>query len=53
MFIAQILENSSGIHINITTTAKQYMTSKISGLSPPSGTVSTSSCAGMDINIIN
>ncbi len=48
MFFTLILENSSSDRINMTTTANQYMTSKISGLHPPPGTVSTSSYAGMD-----
>lgn len=48
MFFNLILENSSGDHINMTTTANQYMTSKIDGLNPPTGTISTSTYAGMD-----
>ena len=48
MFFSLILENSDGDQINMTTTANQYMTSKIEGLSPPPGTISTSSYAGMD-----
>ena len=53
MFFTLILENSSGDRIDMTTTANQYMTSKISGLHPPPGTVSTSSYAGMDGTYLN
>ena len=53
MFLTLILENSSGDRIDMTTTANQYMTSKISGLHPPPGTVSTSSYAGMDGSYLN
>ena len=53
MFFTLILENSSGDRINMTTTANQYMTSKISGLHPPPGTVSTSSYAGMNGSYLN
>ncbi|MBO5369037.1 MAG: phage tail family protein, partial [Clostridia bacterium] len=53
MFFTLILENSSGDRIDMTTTANQYMTSKISGLHPPPGTVSTSSYAGMDGSYLN
>ncbi len=53
MFFTLILENSSGDRINMTTTANQYMTSKITGLHPPPGTVSTSSYAGMDGSYLN
>lgn len=45
MFFSLILENSSGNRIDMTTTAGHYMTSKISDLHPPLGTVSTSSYA--------
>lgn len=48
-----ILENQSGEQINMTTTAKQYMTSKIDGLNPPAGTISTSTYAGMDGSYLN
>ncbi len=48
MFFTLILENSDGERVDMTTTAGHYMTSKISGLYPPPGTVSTSSYAGMD-----
>lgn len=53
MFFTLIFENSSGDRIDMTTTANQYMTSKISGLHPPPGTVSTSSYAGMDGSYLN
>ena len=53
MFFTLILENSSGDRIDMTTTANQYMTSKISGLHSPPGTVSTSSYAGMDGSYLN
>ena len=53
MFFSLILENSTGDRINLTTTANQYMTSKVSGLCPPPGTVSTSSYAGMDGSYLN
>ncbi len=48
MYFSLILENSAGDQIDMTATANQYMTSKIEGLSPPPGTISTSSYAGMD-----
>jgi len=32
----------------MTATANQYMTSRVEGLNPPTGTISTSSYAGMD-----
>ena len=41
MFFSLILENSTGDQIDMTATANQYMTSKIEGLSPPPGTIST------------
>ena len=53
MFLTLILENQSGEQINMTTTANQYMTSKIDGLNPPSGTISTSTYAGMDGSYLN
>lgn len=48
MLFNLILENQSGDRIDMTTTANQYMTSQIEGLSPPPGTISTSGYAGMD-----
>ena len=53
MFFSLILENSSDDRIDMTTTANQYMTSKITGLHPPPGTVSTLSYAGMDGSYLN
>ena len=53
MFFTLILENLSGEQLNITTTANQYMTSKIDGLNPPAGTISTSTYAGMDGSFLN
>ena len=43
MFFSLILENAAGDKIDMTATANQYMTSQIVGLSPPPGTISTSS----------
>lgn len=37
----------------MTATANQYMTSQIEGLSPPPGTISTYSYAGMDGSYLN
>lgn len=42
MFFGLILENSAGDQINMTATANQYMTSKVAGLLPTPGTISTS-----------
>ena len=53
MFFTLILENSTRDRIDMTATANQYMTSKIEGLSPPPGTISTSSYAGMDGSYLN
>lgn len=53
MFFSLILENKSCDRIDMTTTANQYMTSKIDGLSPPPGTISTSGYAGMDGSYLN
>ncbi|MDE5769650.1 MAG: hypothetical protein K2H82_09720 [Oscillospiraceae bacterium] len=39
MFFKLILENENGDRIDMTTTANQYMTSKIKGLMPPAGTI--------------
>ena len=36
-----ILENAAGDRIDMTKTANQYMISKIDGLYPPAGTIST------------
>ena len=53
MFFTLILENANGDRVDMTTTANRYMTSKIEGLSPPAGTISTSSYAGMDGSCLN
>ncbi len=53
MFFKLFLENSTGDQIDLTATANKYMTSKISGLNPPAGTISTSSYAGMDGSYLN
>ena len=53
MFFSLILENAAGDQIDMTATANQYMTSQIEGLSPPPGTISTSSYAGMDGSYLN
>ena len=53
MFFSLILENATGDRVDMTTTANQYMTSKIDGLYPPAGTISTSSYAGMDGSYLN
>ena len=53
MFFKLILENANGDRVDMTATANQYMTSKIEGLSPPPGTISTSSYAGMDGSYLN
>ena len=48
MFFTLILENANGDRVDMTATANRYMTSKVEGLNPPTGTISTSSYAGMD-----
>ena len=48
MFFKLILENANGDRVDMTATANQYMTSRVEGLNPPTGTISTSSYAGMD-----
>ena len=53
MFFTLILENQSGDRVDMTTTANQYMTSKIDGLNPPAGAISTSSYAGMNGSYLN
>ena len=53
MFFNLNLENQSGDRIDMTTTANQYITSKIDGLNPPPGTISTSTYAGMDGSYLN
>ena len=53
MYFTLILENESGEQVNLSATANQYMTSKIEGLNPPAGTISTSSYAGMNGSYLN
>ena len=53
MFFTLILENANGDRVDMTTSANQYMTAKVEGLNPPSGTISTSSYAGMDGSYLN
>ena len=53
MFNTLILENESGQQIDLSQTANRFMFSKISGLHPPAGTISTSSYAGMDGSYLN
>lgn len=53
MFFNLVLENKSGDRVDMTTTANKYMTSKIEGLNPPVGTISTSSYAGMGGSYLN
>ena len=48
MFYTLTLENETGQQIDLSKTANRFMFSKIEGLNPPAGTVSTSSYAGMD-----
>ncbi|MDE6501120.1 MAG: phage tail family protein [Ruminococcus sp.] len=53
MKFSLILENINGYSISLTHTANNYMTSRIEGLGPPSGTVSTSAYAGTDGSYLN
>ena len=53
MFYRLILENETGQQIDLSKTANRFMFSKIEGLSPPPGTISTSSYAGMDGSYLN
>lgn len=53
MFYKLIPENETGQQIDLSRTANQYMFSKIKGLNPPTGTVSTSSYAGMNGSYLN
>ena len=53
MSFSLILENVAGDKIDMTATANQYMTSRVEGLNPPPGTISTSSYAGMDGSYLN
>lgn len=43
MFFSLVLENATGDRVDMTMTVNQYMTSKIDGLYPPAGMISTSS----------
>ena len=53
MFYTLILENEIGQKIDLSKTASRYMFSKIKGLDPPTGTVSTSNYAGMNGSYLN
>lgn len=53
MFYTLILENEKGQKIDLSQTANRYLFSKIEGLNPPAGTISTSSYAGMDGSYLN
>lgn len=53
MFFTLSLENANGDRVDMTGTANQYMTSRVEGLNPPTGTISTSSYAGMDGSYLN
>lgn len=53
MFYKLILENETGQQIDLSRTANRFMFSKIEGLNPPAGTISTSSYAGMDGSYLN
>ncbi|MDE6425422.1 MAG: phage tail family protein [Ruminococcus sp.] len=48
-----ILENGRGPRVGFTGNANDYMVKKIEGLSPPSGTISTSTYAGTDGSYLN
>lgn len=53
MFYTLILENQAGERVDLSETANKFMFNKIDGLSPPAGTISTSSYAGMDGSYLN
>ena len=53
MFYSLILENENGDRIDLSKTANRFMFSKIDGLNPPAGTISTSSYAGMNGSYLN
>lgn len=53
MFYLLFLENETGQQIDLSKTANRFMFSKIEGLNPPAGTISTSSYAGMDGSYLN
>ena len=53
MFYTLILENETGQQVDLSKTANRYMFSKIKGLAPPTGTISTSNYAGMNGSYLN
>lgn len=53
MFYTLYLENEAGQQIDLSKTANEFMFSKIEGLNPPAGTISTSTYAGMDGSYLN
>ena len=53
MFFTLTLENKNGDCICMTDTANKYMTSSVTGLSPPTGTINTAVYAGMDGSYLN
>ncbi|MGN0677539.1 MAG: distal tail protein Dit [Ruminococcus sp.] len=53
MRFSLVLENQSGQQIDLSKTANRYMTSKIEGLNPPPGTISTSTYVGMNASYLN
>ena len=53
MFFKLILENANGDRVDMTTTANQYMTAKVEGLSPPPGTISMMTAQETVINYQN
>ena len=53
MRFSLILENETGQQIDLSQTANRYMSSKIEGLNPPAGTISTSTYAGMNGSYLN
>ncbi len=53
MFFTFILENEKGDRVNMTTTANQYMTSKLERLNPPLGMINTFFYADMDGSYLN
>ena len=53
MFYTLYLENEAGQQIDLSKTANEFMFSKIDGLNPPAGTISTSTYAGMDGSYLN
>ena len=53
MFYTLYLENEAGQQIDLSKTANEFMFSKIEGLNPPAGTISTSTYSGMDGSYLN